>query len=80
MVYTRGASDDYDRLARVSGDDGWSWSKMVPYFLRVRSSSVLRFKRFVSAEGGVLGGGIFSLSFSGVCRRLLWNGKLEGEC
>ncbi|KAF7376494.1 Pyranose dehydrogenase [Mycena sanguinolenta] len=31
MVYTRGSKDDYDRYARVSGDDGWSWDRLVPY-------------------------------------------------
>ncbi|VDC07368.1 unnamed protein product [Peniophora sp. CBMAI 1063] len=34
MIYTRGASDDWDRLAAVSGEEGWSWENMVPYFLR----------------------------------------------
>ncbi|KAH6912219.1 pyranose dehydrogenase [Coprinopsis sp. MPI-PUGE-AT-0042] len=28
MVYTRGAADDYDRWAKVTGDDGWSWKRM----------------------------------------------------
>ncbi|KAL0952484.1 hypothetical protein HGRIS_006748 [Hohenbuehelia grisea] len=31
MVYTRCASDDYDRFASVAGDDGWSWNKILPY-------------------------------------------------
>ncbi|KAF8199805.1 aryl-alcohol oxidase precursor [Mycena galopus ATCC 62051] len=31
MVYTRGSKDDYDRYARVSGDEGWSWDSLVPY-------------------------------------------------
>ncbi|KAJ7733598.1 aryl-alcohol oxidase precursor [Mycena olivaceomarginata] len=31
MAYTRGSRDDYDRYARVSGDDGWSWDNLVPY-------------------------------------------------
>ncbi|KZV65462.1 GMC oxidoreductase [Peniophora sp. CONT] len=34
LAYTRGATDDYDRLANVSGDEGWSWNSMVPYFLQ----------------------------------------------
>ncbi|KAL0959308.1 hypothetical protein HGRIS_014572 [Hohenbuehelia grisea] len=34
MVYTRCAVDDYDRFARVAGDDGWSWKKMVPYAIK----------------------------------------------
>ncbi|KXN89017.1 Alcohol dehydrogenase [acceptor] [Leucoagaricus sp. SymC.cos] len=34
MVYTRGSSSEYDRLASVSGDDGWSWARMQPYILK----------------------------------------------
>ncbi|KAF9460386.1 hypothetical protein BDZ94DRAFT_1311521 [Collybia nuda] len=32
MIYTRGSSDDFDRYAKVSGDDGWAWRNMLPYF------------------------------------------------
>ncbi|KAF9068141.1 hypothetical protein BDP27DRAFT_1327689 [Rhodocollybia butyracea] len=28
MFYTRGSADDYDRWARVTGDDGWSWDNI----------------------------------------------------
>ncbi|KAJ7436219.1 alcohol oxidase [Mycena latifolia] len=31
MIYTRGSKDDYDRFARVSGDEGWSWNSLIPY-------------------------------------------------
>ncbi|KAK7005869.1 pyranose dehydrogenase [Favolaschia claudopus] len=31
MAYTRGSKDDYDRFALVSGDEGWSWDRLVPY-------------------------------------------------
>lgn len=34
MFYTRGSSDDYDRLARISGDSGWSWDNLQPYIRR----------------------------------------------
>ncbi|KAF9445825.1 GMC oxidoreductase, partial [Macrolepiota fuliginosa MF-IS2] len=34
MMYTRGPTSDYDRLARVSGDDGWSWDSIQPYIKR----------------------------------------------
>ncbi|KAF8066493.1 aryl-alcohol oxidase precursor [Lyophyllum atratum] len=34
MAYTRGTSEDYDRYARMSGDDGWSWDRLQPYFRR----------------------------------------------
>ena len=32
MIYTRGARDDYDRWASVTGDSGWSWDSMFQYF------------------------------------------------
>ncbi|KAF8148135.1 aryl-alcohol oxidase [Mycena galopus ATCC 62051] len=34
MVYTRGAADDFDRYANLTGDDGWSWDGIFPYFLK----------------------------------------------
>lgn len=36
MVYTRGTREDYDRWARVTGDPGWSWDAMFPYFKKVQ--------------------------------------------
>lgn len=38
MVHTRGSSDDYDEFARLTGDPGWSWESMLPYFMKVRTS------------------------------------------
>ncbi|KAG5219617.1 GMC oxidoreductase [Salix suchowensis] len=34
MVYTRGSADDYDRLAAIAGDDGWTWENLHPYILK----------------------------------------------
>ncbi|KAF7377825.1 GMC oxidoreductase [Mycena sanguinolenta] len=34
MVYTRGSADDYNRFAAVTGDAGWSWDRLFPYFLK----------------------------------------------
>ncbi|KAJ7798385.1 hypothetical protein B0H13DRAFT_2505018, partial [Mycena leptocephala] len=34
MAYTRGAAADFDRYAKLTGDDGWSWNKIFPYFLK----------------------------------------------
>ncbi|KAJ6629528.1 aryl-alcohol-oxidase from pleurotus Eryingii [Mycena sp. CBHHK59/15] len=31
MLYTRGTKEDYDRYARVTGDEGWSWDNLTPY-------------------------------------------------
>ncbi|KAK0217032.1 aryl-alcohol-oxidase from pleurotus Eryingii [Armillaria fumosa] len=32
MAYTRGSSQDYDRYAKISGDPGWGWEALQPYF------------------------------------------------
>ncbi|KAG7098292.1 hypothetical protein E1B28_000255 [Marasmius oreades] len=34
MIYTRGSSEDYDRIANITGDPGWSWDNLQPYILR----------------------------------------------
>ncbi|KAJ7231169.1 aryl-alcohol oxidase-like protein [Mycena haematopus] len=34
MVYTRGAAEDWDRYANLTGDEGWSWNQIFPYFLK----------------------------------------------
>ncbi|KAF9258134.1 aryl-alcohol oxidase-like protein [Marasmius fiardii PR-910] len=34
MAYTRGSSEDYDRIANVTGDQGWSWENIQPFLLR----------------------------------------------
>ncbi|KAJ7936057.1 aryl-alcohol oxidase-like protein [Mycena leptocephala] len=34
MVYSRGSAEDYDRFAAVTGDPGWSWNRLLPYFLK----------------------------------------------
>ncbi|KAJ7272415.1 alcohol oxidase [Mycena rebaudengoi] len=31
MAYTRGSKEDFDRIAKVSGDQGWSWNSLLPY-------------------------------------------------
>jgi choline dehydrogenase-like flavoprotein len=32
LIYTRGTTEDFDRYAKVSGDNGWSWKNMQQYF------------------------------------------------
>ncbi|KAJ7614845.1 aryl-alcohol oxidase [Roridomyces roridus] len=32
MWYTRGSADDFNRYAEVTGDSGWGWDAMQPYF------------------------------------------------
>ncbi|KAL0576339.1 hypothetical protein V5O48_005637 [Marasmius crinis-equi] len=34
MIYTRGSSEDYDRIAKETNDPGWSWEKLKPFILR----------------------------------------------
>ncbi|KAJ7186067.1 aryl-alcohol oxidase-like protein [Mycena filopes] len=34
MIYSRGPSDEYDRLAAVSGDSGWSWNSLQKYIFK----------------------------------------------
>ncbi|KAJ7186887.1 alcohol oxidase [Mycena filopes] len=34
LIYTRGARDDFDRFARVTGDQIWSWDNLVPYMFK----------------------------------------------
>ncbi|KAJ7745462.1 hypothetical protein DFH07DRAFT_748966 [Mycena maculata] len=31
MDYSCGSKDDYGRFARVTGDEGWSWDRLIPY-------------------------------------------------
>ena len=35
MLFCRGTVDDYDRWARVTGDDGWSWKSLLPFIFSV---------------------------------------------
>ncbi|KAJ7856682.1 aryl-alcohol oxidase-like protein [Mycena olivaceomarginata] len=34
MFYTRGSMDDFNRYAALTGDPGWSWDEIFPYFLK----------------------------------------------
>ncbi|KAK7441391.1 hypothetical protein VKT23_016639 [Stygiomarasmius scandens] len=34
MFYSRGTTEDLDRFAKITGDDGWSWDSMLPYFIK----------------------------------------------
>jgi choline dehydrogenase-like flavoprotein len=35
MIWIRGSSDDYDKWAEITGDEGWSWKQIIPYFKKV---------------------------------------------
>ncbi|RDB18616.1 Pyranose dehydrogenase 3 [Hypsizygus marmoreus] len=32
LIYTRSTIEDYDRIAKITGDKGWSWKTLEPYF------------------------------------------------
>ncbi|KAJ8497097.1 hypothetical protein ONZ45_g12201 [Pleurotus djamor] len=32
MLYDRGSAEDYDKIARMTGDEGWSWENLQQYF------------------------------------------------
>ncbi|KAJ7653287.1 OPT oligopeptide transporter protein-domain-containing protein [Mycena polygramma] len=34
MFYTRGSADDFNRYAEITGDPGWSWNQLLPYFFK----------------------------------------------
>ena len=36
LVYTRGSKENIDEWAKLSGDEGWGWDKLLPYFKKVR--------------------------------------------
>src|SRR2546422_406432 len=35
MAYTRGSSEDWDRYATISGDEGWGWEAIRQYLEKV---------------------------------------------
>lgn len=37
MIYTRGSFEDFDRYANLSGDQGWAWKNILPYFKKGES-------------------------------------------
>ncbi|KAJ7192908.1 aryl alcohol oxidase, partial [Mycena pura] len=37
MVYDRGTIGEYDKLANITGDAGWSWNNLLPYFIKMES-------------------------------------------
>lgn len=40
MFYTRGSFEDYDRYAKVTGDEGWSWRNLQKYIRKVTSKFI----------------------------------------
>ena len=53
MCYVRGVPADYDRWAQACGDPRWSWSQVLPWFLRSEDNS--RGASALHGAGGPLG-------------------------
>ncbi|KAF7330657.1 GMC oxidoreductase [Mycena sanguinolenta] len=45
MVYTRGSAEDFNRYAAVTGDPGWSWDNLLPYFFKVQGIVCFKLER-----------------------------------
>ena len=41
LAYTRGADEEYDKWAEVTGDPGWAWENVSQYYYKVSVSTVL---------------------------------------
>jgi choline dehydrogenase len=35
MIYMRGQKEDYDSWSTLTGDDSWSWDRVLPYFKKM---------------------------------------------
>ncbi len=46
MLYTCGSSQDYDCYAQISGDPGWGWEALQPYFLKISDAFCLSWLHF----------------------------------
>ncbi|KAI0629318.1 alcohol oxidase [Trametes polyzona] len=47
MFWTRGPQDDYDKYAEITGDEGWSWDAIQPFWQKA-----LRIERLVPPTDG----------------------------
>ncbi|TFK20469.1 aryl-alcohol oxidase [Coprinopsis marcescibilis] len=50
MAYTRGAADDYNRWARLTGDDGWRWNNLWKYIRKNERFTTAPNSRNVTGE------------------------------
>ncbi|TFK86510.1 GMC oxidoreductase [Polyporus arcularius HHB13444] len=70
MIYTRGARDDYDRWASLTGDRGWDWDNMLPYMLKLENftnspnvqNATSKFDPSLHSTKGPLGAGLPQVS------------------
>ncbi|RPD64064.1 alcohol oxidase [Lentinus tigrinus ALCF2SS1-7] len=70
MIYTRGAKDDYDRWASVTGDSGWNWNNMFTYLKKLENftnspnvqNASLKFSSNLHSTSGPVGAGLPQVS------------------
>lgn len=51
LSFTRGSRDDFDRWAKVTGDEEWTWDALFPYMLKVRTFPAVRFSVASDLDG-----------------------------
>lgn len=53
MIYTRGNRKDFDRWAKLVGNDGWSFDEILPYFKLLENSTIPKAQPLAGANGVV---------------------------
>lgn len=53
MIYTRGNKEDYDLWAR-KGNPGWSYSQVLPYFMKSEKYKFMTFNRKYHNDMGLM--------------------------
>jgi choline dehydrogenase-like flavoprotein len=51
MAYLRGSSEDWDRYASITGDEGWSWDAIQPYIRKVSSTKMYLTCSYADGDG-----------------------------
>lgn len=49
MYYTRGSAEDFNRYGELTGDPGWSWDSVLPYFFKVRLKKI-KYSSFLTLQ------------------------------
>ncbi|TBU34310.1 aryl-alcohol-oxidase from pleurotus Eryingii [Dichomitus squalens] len=70
MIYTRGAQDDWNRFASVTGDDGWNWSNILSYAKKLEAfqnspnvqNATSKFVANIHGTNGPVGAGLPQVS------------------
>lgn len=62
MVYTRGASDDFERYAKHTGDSGWGWDNIKSYISKVRGGGAISFPIFTDIQSSTRNGSLLQIT------------------